>query len=305
MIDGHLCAWRGLDAHFRFSVAVKVIDHELGVVSPGADVRPHVQTPQQPPIQLIAVDDAVARIAPVGNVVGIGGVPFDKVFHFAVAVHVADGHVIGAVGERLALRVHGAGTGHAVRGLLQRNVQIRLVPGTNRRAFFAFFSLINRSHLIFRVLVPVPVKEIGAVCHISNGPSVPVHGKVRAGQAGVAVSVHFVFEQTPGQEHALLLRYGDQPPIQLFQLGMEHFFDRRFQAFACFDHLTVRHRFHIEIVGNMGGFVQVELGILCFGQAFIRHALGVPVRPVNPISFRIRYIRPADGHISVRQLQNL
>ena len=172
----------------------------------------------------------------------------------------------------------------------------------NRRAFFAFFSLINRSHLIFRVLVSVPVKEIGAVCHISNGPPVPVHGKVRAGQACITVSVHFVFEKTPGQEHALLLRYRDQPPVQLFQLRMEHFPDGRFQAFACFKNLAVRHRFHIEIVGNMGGFIQAELRVLCFGQTFIRHALGVPVRPVNPVRGRIRHICPADGYVSVRKL---
>jgi hypothetical protein len=52
----------GLAGHFRFSVTVQVVHHELGEVWAGIDVFAQVDAPQAGAIQFITINDLVAGI---------------------------------------------------------------------------------------------------------------------------------------------------------------------------------------------------------------------------------------------------
>ena len=102
-VDG---AVRSLGHHFRASVTVKVVDHELGVVCSRADISSEVDSPESRAVELHAVDEGRAGVAPVGVVVGVGRIPFEEDLIFAVSVDITYRAVVGGVCRDLSVR-HG------------------------------------------------------------------------------------------------------------------------------------------------------------------------------------------------------
>jgi len=93
-----------LHGDFRFSVAVKIIDHQLGIMGARADVFPEMNPPHECPVKLIGIDDDFSGIAVVRVIFRIGRVPFEHNFVFSVAVKISDARVIGAVRILYAVR---------------------------------------------------------------------------------------------------------------------------------------------------------------------------------------------------------
>ena len=100
------CAVRSLGHHFRAAVTVKVVDHELGVVCSRADISSEVDSPESRAVELHAVDEGRAGVAPVGVVVGVGRIPFEEDLIFAVSVDITYRAVVGGVCRDLSVR-HG------------------------------------------------------------------------------------------------------------------------------------------------------------------------------------------------------
>ena len=88
----------GLAHDFGAAVAVEVVDHELRVVRAGADVAAEIDAPQPRAVELVGIEVHVARVARLRVVLRVGRIPLEHVFELAVAVEVADGHVVGGVG---------------------------------------------------------------------------------------------------------------------------------------------------------------------------------------------------------------
>ena len=89
-IDCHLRSRRSFHGHFASAVPVKIIADKLGIMGASPYIRPHIKPPQKSSVQFVTVDIAPARIALDGNIMRIGGIPFDKILILSVSIHIRD-----------------------------------------------------------------------------------------------------------------------------------------------------------------------------------------------------------------------
>ena len=89
---------RSLANHFRLSIAIKVENQELGIVSTGTDILAQIDAPELCSVEFITIKNHIARIAIVGIVVRVGRVPFHYQFILTVTIHVAHATVVRSVG---------------------------------------------------------------------------------------------------------------------------------------------------------------------------------------------------------------
>ena len=91
------CAVAGAHHHLGLAVAVEVIHDEGGVVGAAADVPAQVDAPEQRAVKAVTIEKGRARVAIVGVVVGVRGVPFQDDLIFSVAVDIAYAGVVGSI----------------------------------------------------------------------------------------------------------------------------------------------------------------------------------------------------------------
>ncbi|MNC42430.1 hypothetical protein D3C75_912450 [compost metagenome] len=147
------------------------------------------------------------------NILGVGRVPFHDIFIFAVPVHIAHTHVIGAVGIRLPCGSHTVGR------LLQRNLQIGGFPGPDFGADLLFLLPIhNCRYRIHRTGTALPVQIVGAAGNLGNLRSVPVQAEIRPRHAARGGTGYFIAQQPPADEYSFRSADCRQPPVQLLHL---------------------------------------------------------------------------------------
>ena len=210
----HAGSRSGLHRHLRPAVPIKIIHHKLGIMRARPDVYAHVQPPQKPSVQLVAVDIAFPGIAFDGNIMGVGGIPFHIKLVFSVAVRIPHAHIVGAVG------IGFPGGRDSTFRLLKRELQTAalIFHWTHRLAAFSFFSIPDRSHLIAAVFRSLRVHVAGALRHGGNPLSVPVYCVIRPAHAALRPARNLLEKHPPGEKYAVLRFQRHKPPIQPFQL---------------------------------------------------------------------------------------
>ena len=94
---GIACAVGGLHHQLSTPVAVEVVDHELCVVRPGADVAAQADAPEPLAAEAVAVYVDRAGEACLRVVVRVGRLPFQEELVLSVAVDVAHAGIVGRV----------------------------------------------------------------------------------------------------------------------------------------------------------------------------------------------------------------
>ena len=114
-----LGARSSLTHHLSKTVAVEVVDHELGIVCTSTYIRPQINAPKSFAAELVAVDEDIVSDTTLRVVLGVGWVPFDEDLVFAVTVDIA---------YRAVVRVVVTSVGSLGRSI-QHQLQVTLCPG--------------------------------------------------------------------------------------------------------------------------------------------------------------------------------
>ncbi len=142
--------------NLRLTIVVEVVGHHLRVVRTGTDVYTQIYPPQLSPVQLIRIQQHLARIALVRIIFAVS-VPAQDYLIFAVAVEIRHGSVI----CRILIYVTVGG----MRGsrLVKRDRQIRLFPYLDLCAGFLCLALMHRLYGVCIIDISLFIKIIGAV----------------------------------------------------------------------------------------------------------------------------------------------
>src|SRR5690606_19118623 len=196
----------GFHGDFGAPVAVVVIDLELGVVGPSADVDAQVDPPQEGAVEFVGVEEDRPGVAGLGVVLGVGGLPLQDDLVAAVAVEVADAGVVGLIG------VGGAVDG-AARGTLQRHVQVAVGEVEGGCGGAQFHAVDDRPHCVGGVGWGAGVKVGGGG---GEGGGVDAGGSavdVERDVAGVRA------EQPPAHQVPVAAAHADQSAVDPFRLA--------------------------------------------------------------------------------------
>ena len=249
-IHRHAGSRSGLHRHLRPAVPIKIIHHKLGIMRARPDVYAHVQPPQKPSVQLVAVDIAFPGIAFDGDITGIGGIPFHIKLIFPVSVRIPHAHVVGAVGVGLP------GRRDSALRLLKRELQIAVLifHRTHRLAAFSFFSITDGRHLVTAAIRSLRVHITGTFRHDGEPLSVPVYRVIRPAHAALRPARNLIEKHPPGEKYAVLRFQRHKTPVQPFQLRLYDLLHRRFQDCAFPGFSSIRHLpgLNAQIVRNMG-----------------------------------------------------
>ena len=186
------------------SVAVEVVDHELGVVCSGADVVTQADTPKHFTVlgQCVAVNEDGGGEPVTGVVGGIRRFPLQKQLVLTVAVGVAHGTVVGGINIRSAAR-------HSAFWALHGDTAIKVSPGYHRAGGFCRTTMHGHLITVLRRTVSIHV--------ISRFQSLGYHRSVAQQVEGCLLG--FRTQQAPTDEHTLLCcGQGYDPSVQLLHL---------------------------------------------------------------------------------------
>ncbi len=173
-----LGAWSRLEHQLRPAVTVEVVDEELGVVRARPDVDAEADAVEQGAVETVGVEVHRPGVADLGDVLGVARVPLHHVLVLAVAVHVTDAHVVGAVGVALTRRRH------AVRRLAQRQVVEGRRPRGHRFRPLDGHAPHERRDLVARTGFRGGVEVGRARGDGGDPPAIAVHGELRPRHAG-------------------------------------------------------------------------------------------------------------------------
>ncbi|MNE44561.1 hypothetical protein D3C80_1387930 [compost metagenome] len=83
---GSVCC---LDHDLCLAVSVQIIDHQLGIMSPGPDVHAKVDPPELRTVKLNGINIDIAGITGLGIILRIARAPQENDFIFSVAIEVS------------------------------------------------------------------------------------------------------------------------------------------------------------------------------------------------------------------------
>ena len=141
----------GVVAHEHgFPVAVEVIDHELGIVGPCADIPTQVDAPQLRAVHFVAIEIYLAGVAVEGIIARIGGIPFHDDFIFSITVDITRAAIVGGVRIKLSVGIifFIATIGHGIRWCDTRGRTLQFYFFIESVPYAGFFRCVGLTAII-------------------------------------------------------------------------------------------------------------------------------------------------------------